>query len=690
MIDPAPVPLPPPPGLADVPWDTLRHAYGSADDVPELLVTAFGADEDAAREAVDDLDAAVYHQGGGICSAAPAVLPFLVALAADAGRGREVRRDALVLVCRLAVDAVECEPAHVHPGWPAALGAQVPRLERLLDDPDPLVRREASDVLASAVGDLDRVLTAFHARWRLEADPLTRLTLLAGAADLLDRHPEGEALRDAADAGRTEEGVPLPAVRWLVDRERSGDLDERMVLLSTGVLAPTPPGDLHLAFDALNALARDEAPLWAAARLHEPAARERVAAAAPNLLLRVFRGDPAGCADLAGRMVGAPTAHLRRAGLDGVAGLIAARRSAEGRWAPALAGLLADPDGHVRSRAALVLAVCGPEAAGPWADRLAVLAAGPPGDDTNHALYALARLGDARVAGLLGERADPGLGFPRRRAYADGWSHGPHLADVLGVLGVFADDLVPLLRRLLRPGRDEDERAAVVDALGTWGPAAAPLAPELSAAVRDLRYPILALNALAAIGPAASAHAGPVLAWARGREVPGGVTRGDTIDAYWRMTGDADRALELFDAMPGEPFGPFDTRLRLLGEIGPPAGRHAGAVRAYVRGSDLADPWGLLALWRVAGERDEALRRLVDGPYLDGRGGVDSLRAVRILARMGPAAAEALPRLRAALARDERVRHTAGSGLRDVLFDHAYTAAVRAAVERIGSGAEPE
>ncbi|KOX11299.1 hypothetical protein [Nocardiopsis sp. NRRL B-16309] len=690
MIEPAPDPLPPPTGLADVPWDTLRHAYGTADDVPGLLAAAFGADEDAALAAIGDLDAAVFHQGGGICGAAPAVLPFLVALVADAGRARQVRRDTLDLVFQLVVDAVECDPEYVHADWPAALSAQVPCLEGLLDDPDALLRREAADVLSWAVGDAARVLSALHGRWRREEDPLTRLTLLADAADLLDRHPDGEAFHDTAPGAPRPavDGVPAPAVSWLVDRARFGSPDERTVLLSTDVLAPAFPDGLRLAHEAVEGLAREEAPLWAAARRHDPATREHVAAFAPNWLLRAFGGDPAGHGDLAGRMLGGATAHLRQAGLNGVADLVAALRSAEGRWAPALAGLLADPEEHVRSRAALVLAVCGPAAVAPWADRLALLAGGPPGEDANHALYALARLGDDRVVGLLGERADVGFGFPRQRGYADGWSLGPHLADLLGTLAAFADDLVPTLRSLLRSDRDEDERAAVVGALGAWGEAAAPLAPELADAVRDLRHPQLALEALAAIGPAASVHAGPVLDRARGGEVLDGLTRRDALYAYWRMTGDADTVLELFDSLPDERF--TATGLRLLGEIGPPAARHAAAVREGVPESGRSGPWALLALWRVAGERDGALRRIMAGPYLDGRHGVDALRTVRILARMGAGAREALPRLRARLARDERVRHAAGSGLRDVLFDHEYTAAVRAAVARIESGAVPE
>jgi hypothetical protein len=675
-----------------VPWHTLRHAYGTADDLPELLVTAFGADEDAAVAALDDIGAAVYHQGGEIPGAAPAVLPFVVALAADAGRGRQVRRDALTLVFQLAREAAECDPAYVHPAWPAALSAELPRLEGLLDDADPLVRREAADVLACAVDGPARVLTALHGRWRRERDPLTRLTLLAAAADLLDRHPRAEAVYDTVRAGREGEGDPASAVRWLIDRERRGDEDERVVLLATRVLSPTPPEDVRLAFDAVDGLAREEAPLWAAARLHEPATRERVAGFAPNWLLDLFEARPDVRGELAGRMLGADAAHPRRAGVRGVSRLIAESRPAEGVWAPVLARCLDDPDEAVRSHAALALAVCGPASAGPWADRLAALAEGPPADDTNHALFALARRGDARVGGLLRARSHlVGFGFATARAHSGGWAFGPHLADVLRQSAALADGLVPPLRERLRVPRDTAERDAVVDALAGWGPAAAPLAPEVAEALDTSPYPLLALRALGAIGAAAAPHcAARCLQWARGREAPRGATWADALLVYRRVTGDDATVLDLLAADPEPAFTPFDPRLRLIAELGPPAARFAGAVRDHVRDTG-PRPTALDALWRVTGDAEEVLRHVLDGDerWWNGGAGVDSLAAVELLGRMGAGAREALPRLRERLGASARVRPGRGSGWRDVLFDHAYTAALGTAVERIGSAEPP-
>ena len=695
MSNPAPDPLPEPPALDDVRWDTLRHAHGAATDLPHMLVKAFGADEDAARKAIGDLDSAIIHWGGEIRSAAPAVLPFLLALAAGPGRAPQVRHDALALVRDLCSTAGRCDPRDVRPDWPGALSARVPELEGLLGDRDPLIRRDAADVLAHAVDDFDRVLVALHDRWRVERDPLTRLTLLAGAADLLDRHPRGEEIHDGVCGTRPGptpcRGATVRAVRWIIDQERSGDLDERMVLLAADVTARTPPGPLRLAFEAVDDLVREEAPLWAAALLHDPGTREDVVRFAPYWLLDRFGADPAARGELAERMLGTDTVNARRTGLRGVSRLIAESRRAEDAWAPVLARHLDDPDEGVRSRAALALAVCGPAVAGPWADRLAALAAGPPADDTNHALFALARLGDDRVVAPLRARAHlVGLGFSTSRSDKGGWNFGPHMADLVRALAVCADDLVPVFRDLLRSGRDGAERTAVVDALHDWGEAAAPLVPELAEVLDSPRDPFHAMRALSAIGPAASDHADRFLAWAQGREKPGGVRERDALHAYWRLTGDADTVLELFDAGSDDPFTWYGTRLRLFAELGPRAAGRAEEVRRHVRESRHGSrPEALLALWRVTGERDAVLRTILDGDLLGGRSGARGLRAVRILGRMGAEAEEALPRLRELLSRSARIEPWR-FGWRDVVFDHRFTAAVGDAVQRIESGADPQ
>ena len=67
------------PGLRDVRWAELRHAHGSAEDVPELLLTLAGPDGDWAPALDKLLGDNLLHQGSCYPATAPA-LPFLTRL----------------------------------------------------------------------------------------------------------------------------------------------------------------------------------------------------------------------------------------------------------------------------------------------------------------------------------------------------------------------------------------------------------------------------------------------------------------------------------------------------------------------------------------------------------------------------------------------------------------------------------
>jgi hypothetical protein len=78
--------------LEQIAWHRLEHNYGQADDVPGWLRDCASDDAERAATALDAFDAAVYHQGGWICPAAPVTLPFLVDLAA----GRAVHHRSII------------------------------------------------------------------------------------------------------------------------------------------------------------------------------------------------------------------------------------------------------------------------------------------------------------------------------------------------------------------------------------------------------------------------------------------------------------------------------------------------------------------------------------------------------------------------------------------------------------------
>ncbi|MFF0521356.1 HEAT repeat domain-containing protein [Actinomadura nitritigenes] len=87
-------------GLDAVEWTRLRHAYGTAGNVPGLLRALMSPDENKRENARSALHDNVCHQGRRYEAAAPTV-PFLLAIAAD--RSMPDRAELLQLVSELAV-----------------------------------------------------------------------------------------------------------------------------------------------------------------------------------------------------------------------------------------------------------------------------------------------------------------------------------------------------------------------------------------------------------------------------------------------------------------------------------------------------------------------------------------------------------------------------------------------------------
>lgn len=84
--------------LEDVQWHTLTHAYGSAEDVPELIRALYQGDEETADEAIHELYGNIHHQGTVYPASAPAV-PFLAHAVRHVPGKRE---DLLMLLATLA------------------------------------------------------------------------------------------------------------------------------------------------------------------------------------------------------------------------------------------------------------------------------------------------------------------------------------------------------------------------------------------------------------------------------------------------------------------------------------------------------------------------------------------------------------------------------------------------------------
>ncbi len=66
-------------GLDNIPWSTLNHAYGSAEDVPQLIWSLLDTNDDIRDKTLYSLYSNIWHQGT-VYQATPYAVPFLVEL----------------------------------------------------------------------------------------------------------------------------------------------------------------------------------------------------------------------------------------------------------------------------------------------------------------------------------------------------------------------------------------------------------------------------------------------------------------------------------------------------------------------------------------------------------------------------------------------------------------------------------
>lgn len=200
-------------GIDDVDWASLGATYGTAEAVPGLLRGLLGDDADRRVAALDELWSTLLHQGT-IYPSAPAVVPFLVAVAADHRVSDGVRAEVALLLANLtAASSFATTPQQ----W------FVVAFARDGDDPQPEVELDqvCRERLAALVDRLDPVLAAGPPRARVATIAVAATvaaSLSADARGALAALADDPDPRVATAAGVTldlADGAPLTAADLL-------------------------------------------------------------------------------------------------------------------------------------------------------------------------------------------------------------------------------------------------------------------------------------------------------------------------------------------------------------------------------------------------------------------------------------------------------------------------------------------
>jgi hypothetical protein len=664
-------------GIDEVDWASLRHAYGSAADVPELLRGLASADPVERETALDGMYGVVHHQGD-VYDSTLACVPFLLALVAS---GQVADRAGIVeLLVSVGAESESREDGAEGGLRTRALvgvraGAEV--FVRLAGDADPSVRRAAPGALVRFLDEPDRVLGLLRERCMLERDDRVLLALTESLGLFVRRHPGHAAgaleLLTAQSRAPYDPGLRLAALGQLAgcapDRlppdlatVAVGLLRERSALRSTGRHGVDCPHADTLARRIRRLRPSDEEGSQLLRTLHRglgdrlvertallkgqltsPDAVDRCNAVWMSAgLFREWRGDWTEPVTLVGAQLAAEEEWLRDAAVSALEDLFALAAPA----ADDLAALVTSrPDSWVRRR-----------------ERGAPTLGGP--------LKALARSGDSRATPVLAQV----LAGP---VVPDDLGH------VIGHLGAGAAPLAPALRRRLGevvPGSvGAPERAVpLLSALTALGDAEA--VPEVLRLLRGLpvrrrsRDAVVeaAVRALEAFGSAAPSLVVPVL-----RELLETEYAVVSARALWSVEGDASAVLPVLIPELTEGRPRRRAAAGALARLGPKAGDALPGLRRMVLAEDVWERVSAAcAVWRISGDGELAAPVLrtawTDSPY--------ARRTVTAcLAALGPAGVPLHDLLRAELA--ARRRHLAsasgGYGCHDVRDDERLVRACR-------------
>ncbi|MET7286506.1 HEAT repeat domain-containing protein [Streptomyces sp. NPDC005573] len=611
-------------GIDDVDWASLRHAHGSAEDVPGWLRALASADATEREAALDSMYGVVHHRGK-VYDSTLASVPFLLRLAAH----EEVPDRGCLVELLVSVGA---ESGDTRAREAVRAGAEV--FTSLAGDPDAGVRRAAAGAVVRFLDDPPRVLALLRLRAAAERDDLV-LPALTEALGLFIRRCPGHA-PDAVEllaAQSAPPWAPTPRLAALgqlalhAPGRRNAELVPTAVRLlreRSARRAGTPgrPGDDTLVTRIRRLRPSDEEGARLLRTLHT-ALGDRVGERVDLLegqlgspdpmdrcnavwmtaaLYRALRPGSEGPIALVGHQLHAEQDWLRDAAVSVLTDLCALAapaaddlhalvRSRPDLWtlrrernAPTLGGPLKALVRSGDSRAVPVLAhiLAGPYAPAGLGSEIAFLgrAAAPLAAELRHRLGRITL--DSPAAGHLAAPLLTALGAigdaeaaPEVLRLLSGAPDGLGARDriagqVIGTLDAFgaAGPAVPLLRALLTTRHASVAAGALWSVDGDAGAVLPVLRGELARDAADAR--IAAAGQLGRLGPAGREALPELLAMTSSERVR---ERTAAAAALWHVGGDPDPVLPVFraawSAHPGER-GPIARCLTAMGAAAAP------------------------------------------------------------------------------------------------------------------------
>lgn len=632
-------------GLQDVDWASMHHAYGSAEEVPALLEALRSPNPEIRHQALSDYYGKVLHQGS-VYPSTTASLPFLLELGGDPATPG--RAEIIELLVDIGVSAAEYADYDMQDPIDALtfLRAHAEAFAGFAEDPICQVRKAALPALGLLLDDADRALTLLQ---NIKFCLPERLLAAKTTATLAQRLPAVKPAATAWLAGLT--GEPEFRLAAVIHRaactpeEISDDVVPAALRLLREIADAAPPEQPWPESPPAEPPAAGVPPFVAAAFEDMARANRRHALTTDLLqtLHELLDTRVPQRTDLLIEQLSSPDPGVRLDAIRMTSKFVGAFRGDHSALIRHVAAQLGASNLEVAAEAATLLERHH-QIAEPAREALAALltADGWLSRRRLHqkATMASARLGDARALPSLLAALDNDV---------DAWL----AVQVAGALPQAADQLAPRLVDRLR-GADLSSdwpSNAILSALTRLAhPCALPVVTDtLAATAEQQNWAVVqsALAALRAVGPAAASALPEIRSVVAADDT---WTRAAAVTTLWAVGGDRDEVLPLALAL-------LDTYAQreaadVLGEIGQPAAEALPRLRELLTADyEWTRVHAAAAIWDISGEPEAVLETLLQAWKSNPSTGN---HVAACLKRMGPAAAPALPQIRAELARPER------------------------------------